>query len=253
VNDNFCVPDSLYDPEKNPDGKYKLAQLVRMNEALYDMATFFNIPLTSGKDSMKNDFKKGDIKISVPPTILYSMVAKIDDVRKTLTSDFKEAGDVIYQVGKTYNELGGSECYALFDVLGANVPKVRKEDAKRIYEKMAKANEAGLLASVHDMSDGGLAVALAESAFGGRKGCDIVIADTQIGALAELYSESHSRFVVSVAPDKAKDFKAILGDDCTKLGTVHDRDEMTVNIENINVIKTRVSDLHEAWSNGLRK
>jgi phosphoribosylformylglycinamidine synthase len=253
VNDNFCVPDSLYDPEKNPDGKYKLAQLVRMNEALYDMATFFNIPLTSGKDSMKNDFKKGDIKISVPPTILYSMVAKIDDVRKTLTSDFKEAGDVIYQVGKTYNELGGSECYALFDVLGANVPKVRKEDAKRIYEKMAKANEAGLLASVHDMSDGGLAVALAESAFGGRKGCDIVIADTQIGALAELYSESHSRFVVSVAPDKAKDFEAILGDDCTKLGTVHDRDEMTVNIENINVIKTRVSDLHEAWSNGLRK
>ncbi len=253
VNDNFCVPDSLYDAEKNPDGKYKLAQLVRMNEALYDMATYFNIPLTSGKDSMKNDFKKGDVKISVPPTILYSMVAKIDDVRKTLTSDFKEAGDVIYQVGKTYNELGGSECYALFDVLGANVPKVRKDDAKRIYDKMSQANEAGLLASVHDMSDGGLAVALAESAFGGRKGCQIVINETEIGALAELYSESHSRFVVSVEATKAEEFEALLGADCTKLGLVTDEDNMSIFVENKEVIKSKVSNLHEAWSNGLRK
>ena len=253
VNDNFCVPDSLYDAEKNPDGKYKLAQLVRMNEALYDMATYFNIPLTSGKDSMKNDFKKGDVKISVPPTILYSMVAKIDDVRKTLTSDFKEAGDLIYQVGKTYNELGGSECYALFDVLGANVPKVRKEDAKRIFEKMAKANEAGLLASAHDISDGGLAVALAESAFGGRKGCKIEIPKTEIGALAELYSESHSRFVVSVPAEKVAEFEAVLGPDCIKLGTVIDDDDMSISIGGKDVIKTKVSDLHEAWSNGLRK
>lgn len=253
VNDNFCVPDSLYDAEKNPDGKYKLAQLVRMNEALYDMATYFDIPLTSGKDSMKNDFKKGDVKISVPPTILYSMVAKIDDVRRTLTSDFKEAGDVIYQVGKTYNELGGSECYALFDVLGANVPKVRKEDAKRIYNKMSKANEYEMLASAHDMSDGGLAVALAESAFGGRKGCNIDIPETEIGALAELYSESHSRFVVSVPLEQIGGFEALMGDDCKKLGNVTEMDEMKVRIDGEDVIKTRVTDLHEAWSNGLRK
>lgn len=253
VNDNFCVPDSLFHEDKNPDGKYKLAQLVRMNEALYDMATYFNIPLTSGKDSMKNDFKKGKIKISVPPTILYSMVAKIDDVRKTLTSDFKEAGDIIYQVGKTYNELGGSECYALFDVLGANVPKVRKNDAKRIYDKMSEATANGVIASAHDMSDGGLAVALAESAFGGKKGCQIEIPKTDIGALAELFSESHSRFVVSVDPSKANAFETILGDDCTKLGHVIEEDLMSVVIDKNEVIKSKVSALQEAWSNGLRK
>ncbi len=253
VNDNFCVPDSLYNEEKNPDGKYKLAQLVRMNEALYDMATYFNIPLTSGKDSMKNDFKKGEVKISVPPTILYSMVAKIDDVRKTITSDFKEVDDVIYQVGKTYNELGGSECYALFDVLGANVPKVRKENAKRIYDKMAKANKKELIASAHDMSDGGLAVALTESAFGGKKGCSIEIPKTEIGALAELFSESHSRFIVSVAPDKAKKFEAIFKDDCIRLGKVTDSDEMNIIIDGEDVIRTKIRDLHEAWNNGLRK
>ena len=253
VNDNFCVPDSLFDAEKNPDGKFKLAQLVRMNEALYDMATFFNIPLTSGKDSMKNDFKKGNVKISVPPTILYSMVAKIDDVRKTITTDFKEAGDVIYLVGETYNELGASECYALFDVLGAHVPKVRKEDAKRIYDKMARASENALIASAHDISDGGLAVALAESAFGGKKGCQIDIPSTNIGAFAELFSESHSRFVVSVESDKAAEFEALLRTDCKKIGVVTDSDEMSIFVENEEVIKSKVSDLYEAWKNGLRK
>lgn len=253
ANDNFCVPDSLYDEVKNPDGKYKLAQLVRMNEALYDMAIYFNIPMTSGKDSMKNDFKKGDVKISVPPTILYSMVAKIDDVRKTLTSDFKEVGDVIYQVGKTYDELGGSECYALFDVLGANVPKVRKDDAKRIYDKMSQAHTNGLIASAHDMSDGGLAVALAESAFGGKKACKINIPGAEIGALAKLFSESHSRFVVSVEPSKVDDFEAIFADDCIRLGKVTDDNMMSVVIENNEVIKSKVSDLQEAWINGLRK
>ncbi|MDD3807398.1 MAG: AIR synthase-related protein, partial [Candidatus Marinimicrobia bacterium] len=98
VNDNFCVPDSVYDPQTNPDGKFKLAQLVRMNQALYDMALTFNIPMTSGKDSMKNDFRKGDIKISVPPTVLYSVTAKIDDIRTLTTSDFKNPGDAIYFV-----------------------------------------------------------------------------------------------------------------------------------------------------------
>jgi len=67
-----------------------------MSEGLYDMATFFDIPLTSGKDSMKNDFKADGVKISIPPTILYSMTAKIPDVRKTVTSDFKQAGDLVY-------------------------------------------------------------------------------------------------------------------------------------------------------------
>ncbi|NPA67018.1 MAG: phosphoribosylformylglycinamidine synthase, partial [Chlorobi bacterium] len=86
VNDNFSVPDSLYHLEKNPDGKEKLAKLVQMCEALYDMSTFYDIPMTSGKDSMKNDFKAEGVKISVPPTIVYSMAAKIKDVRKTITS-----------------------------------------------------------------------------------------------------------------------------------------------------------------------
>jgi len=253
VNDNFCVPDSLYDPEKNPDGKLKLAKLVKMNEALYDMATYFNIPMTSGKDSMKNDFKKGDVKISVPPTILYSMVAKIDDVRKTNTSEFKKTGGLIYLVGKTYDELGASECYALFGETGTKVPKVRPADAKRIYEKMAKASERSLPASVHDISDGGLAVALAECAFGGNKGCMIEIPESDIGVLAELFSESHSRFVVSVDPENVPAFEDLFGDDCSCIGMVNGEPLLHVIIAGEEVLRIRTAALLEAWRNGLNK
>ncbi|MCK4957077.1 MAG: phosphoribosylformylglycinamidine synthase, partial [Candidatus Cloacimonetes bacterium] len=170
VNDNFCVPDSDYNEKTNPDGKQKLAKLVQMNEALFDSSTYYNIPMTSGKDSMKNDFKAGKVKISVPPTILYSMVAKIDDVRKTITSNFKAKDDLIYVLGKTYNELGGSEFYRLFNELGANVPKVRRDDAMKLYKNVMQANDKNLIESSHDISDGGLAVTVVESAFGGQFG-----------------------------------------------------------------------------------
>ncbi len=252
VNDNFCVPDSLYDPVRNPDGKQKLAKLVRMNEALFDMATFFNIPMTSGKDSMKNDFKKGDIRISVPPTILYSMVAKIDDVRRTVTSDFKKPGDIIYMAGKTYNELGASECYALFGITGANVPRVRKEDAMRVYRKMMAAGERSLIESAHDISDGGLAVALTECAFGGNTGCDINIPVTETGPLAELFSESHSRFVITVRPENADAAEKIFGSDCRKLGEVTSEDRIRIRRGKETLIDRDISLLHAAWRDALR-
>lgn len=251
VNDNFCVPDSLYDPEKNPDGKLKLAKLVLMNEALFDMATFFNIPMTSGKDSMKNDYKKGDIKISVPPTILYSVSAKIPDIRKTVSSDFKKAGDLIYRIGKSYNELGASEFYALFGELGANVPKVRKEDALRIYKKMMRANAAGLLASAHDISDGGLAVAVAESAFGGQLGCELDIPDSGIGENAELYAESHSRFIVSTAPENVAALETIFGDDCCRIGMVSEMRTISIAFAGKTCIDLSNETVFQAWRDGL--
>lgn len=251
VNDNFCVPDSLYNPKTNADGKYKLAQLVRMNEALYDMVTFFNIPMTSGKDSMKNDFIKDGVKISVPPTILYSMVAKIDDVRRTVTAEFKQAGDLVYLVGHTYDELGASEFYQLFDELGANVPRVRKQEAKSIYLKMMQAHRQRLIVSAHDISDGGLAVALAESAFGGNYGADVDLPDTGIGELAMLYSESPSRFVVSIAPESKENFEAIMKDEAFFLGKVSKTAKMLVSQNGREIINIALSELVESWKKGL--
>ncbi|MEA3499761.1 MAG: AIR synthase-related protein, partial [Candidatus Marinimicrobia bacterium] len=247
VNDNFCVPDSVYDTKNNPDGKYKLAQLVNMNEALFDMSTFFNIPMTSGKDSMKNDFKRDNVKISIPPTILYSMVSQIEDVRKCVTSDFKKENDLIYLVGKTYNELGGSVFYQLFNELGANVPKVRKNDAKRIYEKMMEANSISLIESSHDISNGGLAVTIIESAFDGNMGADISLMKNEIGINAELFSESHSRFVVSIQPKNQNQFEKIFGNDCKMIGKVTDNNMLRISENGNEIVEIKMDKLLDKW------
>ena len=253
VNDNFCVPDSAFDPQNNPDGKQKLAKLVQMNKALFDMSTFYNIPMTSGKDSMKNDFKAGKVKISVPPTILYSMVAKIDDVRKTITSNFKEEGDLIYILGKTYDELGSSEFYKLFGELGANVPKVHKENAKKMYEKVMKANEQNLIESCHDLSDGGLAVAVCESAIGTEFGVNLNLenfGDLSLNAI--LFSESHSRFVVSINPGNKNEFEKLFGKDSSLIGKVTSNKMMKINFKNNCVVDLEMEDLEQSWNEGLK-
>ena len=110
--DNFCWPDPVQS-EKTPDGEYKLAQLVRANQALYDYTKAYRVPCISGKDSMKNDSTRGGKKISIPPTVLFSTIAKISDVSKAVTPDAKFSGDVVYVVGETKPELGGSEYYSI--------------------------------------------------------------------------------------------------------------------------------------------
>ena len=250
VNDNFCVPDSVYDPVTNPDGKLKLAKLVRMCEALRDITAAYCIPLTSGKDSMKNDFKADGVKISVPPTVLYSMTAKMEDVRRAVTSDFKQAGDVVYLLGETYDELGGSEFYALHGELGANVPQVRFENAKELYTLVGEANDQSLIQSCHDLSDGGLAVALAECTFGYRCGAEIELPEAGLPLHVQLFSESHSRFLATVAPEDVVAFESILEDRATRLGRVTDGGRLVVRHAGQLVIDEDSEALRATWTNG---
>lgn len=253
ANDNFCVPDSVYDPVGNPDGKYKLAQLVRMCEALYDLSTFFGVPMTSGKDSMKNDLRADGVKISVPPTVLYSMVARLDDVRRAVTTELKAPGDLIYLLGETYDELGGSQLYRLHGELGANVPRVRKERAKVLYERVSRAHDGGLLESCHDLSDGGLVVALAEAAFGGGVGFEVQLTRTDLSVLMQLYSESHSRFIVSVRPENRAAFESLLGTDSALLGKVGGSRAVVRGPAGERLVDVPVEELLAAWQRGLEE
>ncbi|MBF9238607.1 phosphoribosylformylglycinamidine synthase [Hymenobacter sp. BT683] len=250
VNDNFCVPDSVYDPATNPDGKQKLAKLVRMCEALRDATAAYCIPLTSGKDSMKNDFKADGVKISVPPTVLYSMTAKMEDVRRSITSDFKQADDVVYLLGETHDELGGSEYYALHGQLGANVPKVDFEKAKALYTIVGQANDHNLIQSCHDLSDGGLAVALAECTFGYNCGASIDLRETGLALPAQLFSESHSRFLATVAPEDVVAFEQLLGGRATRLGIVTKDVRLVVRHGGHEVISADTDVLRSLWTNG---
>ncbi|MDD5598804.1 MAG: AIR synthase-related protein, partial [Victivallaceae bacterium] len=211
--DNFCWPDPVQSG-RTPDGIYKLGQLVRANQALYEYTKAFKVPCISGKDSMKNDSTRGGRKISIPPTVLFSAVSRMADISKAVTLDAKFAGDLVYVVGNTADELGGSEYYAMLDAVGNNVPKVDAGYAKKVYAAVSAVTEAELANSLHTPALGGLGVAFAKTALGGRLGMEIDLDKVPLaapcGAAQILYSESNSRFVMTAAPGKAAQVEKLL-------------------------------------------
>ncbi len=254
--DNFCWPDPVQS-DKTPDGHYKLAQLVRSNMALFDYCTVYDLPCISGKDSMKNDYMIADVKISVPPTLLFSVLGRMDDVRKAVSMDAKSPGHLVYVVGVTKDELGGSEYFAHYGFVGNNVPKINAKLAKKTYMALGEAIERRLIASCHDCSDGGLGVALAETAFAGGLGIEADISavpkkDT-LRADFLLFSESQSRFVVTVASRKAKEFERVTGSvPCARIGKVTAAPMLILNEGRKNIIAAEISTLKEAWQRPLR-
>ena len=222
--DNFCWCDPIAS-ETNPDGAYKLAQLVRANKALYDLLPVYGVPLISGKDSMKNDVVVQGKKISIPPTLLVSVIGVIPDARKAVSMDFKRPGDLIYILGTTSQELGGSEYYEFYGCKGGEVPRVHAEAARNRYRKLFSTISAGLVRSCHDCSDGGLAVALVEKALAGGFGAEIDCGKIPSKGCEEwdevLFSESQSRLIVTVAPGEADAFERIFADETlARIGTV---------------------------------
>src|SRR6266702_1487061 len=233
--DNFCWCDPVLS-ERTPDGPYKMAQLVRANKALYDYCVAFNIPLISGKDSMKNDFYDGSTKISIPPTLLFSVIGKIEDARKSVTMDVKRPGDIVFLLGKTGDELGGSEYFALRGGVGNTVPLVDTAKAYRRYRAYHEAVKAGTVASCHDLSDGGLAVAAAEASFAGGFGIALDLsrvlwkgdaAGRNDAAL--LVAESASRHLVTIHPDQRERFEEIMAGNCfASIGVVTEEPVLTI-------------------------
>ncbi|MEW6327543.1 MAG: phosphoribosylformylglycinamidine synthase subunit PurS [Thermodesulfobacteriota bacterium] len=254
--DNFCWCDPIQS-EKTPDGRYKLAQLVRANQALYDYTTAYGVPCISGKDSMKNDYIVENIKISIPPTVLFSVLGKIDDVRRVQTMDAKSPGDLVYVIGLTRPELGGSEYFALHGYIGNNVPRVDAMAAKTSYEKLAGAIREGLVACCHDCSDGGLGIALAETAFAGGLGMKIDLAAVPREDIERddylLFSESQSRFVVTVHPDREEAFVAAMqGTILARIGRVTEEPTLICNgLRGDIVVSASITRLKEAWQRPL--
>jgi phosphoribosylformylglycinamidine synthase II len=254
--DNFCWPDPVQS-EKTPDGEYKLAQLVRANKALYDYTIAYQVPCISGKDSMKNDFMAGPEKISVPPTVLFSVLGKLDDVRKAVTMDCKAAGDLVYAIGMTYQELGASEYLAMHGSIGNQVPQVRAEQAKELYKKLHRAIMEGLIASCHDCSDGGLGVALAESAFAGGSGMEVDLRKVPVEGIERddylLFSESQSRFVVTIHPAKQKAFLAAMkGAVVGEIGTVvKGKSFVVTGLQGKKIIQGDIYKMKVAWQRTL--
>ncbi len=254
--DNFCWCDPVKS-EKNPDGEFKLAQLVRANMALYEYTKAYGVPCISGKDSMKNDYIIGSRKISIPPTVLFSTIGKIEDVRKAVTMDVKMPEDRVYVLGMTKDELGASEYFATLGFIGNDVPKVDAASAKKLYIALEKAIREGTVASCHDCSDGGLGVALAESAFSGDLGMIIELTKVPVENIKRadtiLFSESQSRFVVTVAPEKVERFEEVMkGNVFADVGVVTQQQNFTMMDGEKVVLSAGIDELKEAWQRTLR-
>jgi phosphoribosylformylglycinamidine synthase len=193
-----------------------LGSLVLASKACYDVAMAFGTPFISGKDSLNNEFRVGDETIIIPPTLLLSAMSVVQDVSTCVTMDAKEPGNLIYLVGETKQDMGASHYLHHLGLDGGRVPQPDLQRAPTILKAMHSAIHNGLVASCHDLSEGGLAVAAAEMAFGGGLGMDLHLspmADPEgfmQGSDRDavlLFSESCTRFLVEVTPGHAKAFE----------------------------------------------
>ncbi|MFH1424652.1 MAG: AIR synthase-related protein [archaeon] len=256
LNDNFCWPNSIYDKKHNPDGKHKLAQLVRANKALYDYTTHFNTPCISGKDSMFVDGNiedsKGKMhKVSGLPALHFTAIAKVEDVEKCVSMDAKSQGDLVYVIGGTRDELGASEFYEMHNKVGKNVPTLDKEIALDTYKAVSSAISNSLIQSCHGVYLGGLAVSLAEVAFGGGLGLEIDLAKVPADMDDEtriLYSESPGRFVVTINPEKKAEFEKLMeGIPFAEVGVVTKEPILKITQGGNELINKSIAELKGAW------
>jgi len=249
--DNFC-----WGATDRPE---TLGSLVRAALACRDVALALETPFISGKDSLNNEFRPIDAAepISIPPTLLISALGQIDDVVQCVTMDVKAAGNMLYIVGMTWDELGGSHFALVEGLAGGKVPKLDPIAAKRTFSALHTAIQSGLVRACHDLSEGGLATAAAEMTFTGGFGAHIALDNMpRTGALsptALLFSESNSRFLCEVRPEDADLFETTLGGvPHARIGIVTDDGRLQITAQDTLLIDAHIADLKEAWQKPLR-
>jgi phosphoribosylformylglycinamidine synthase len=264
--DNFCWPSIQYDAVTNPDGRYKAAQLVRANWALRDICLAYGIPLLSGKDSMYVDgHLPGEFgerhKVSGLPTMQFTATTVVSDVADCLTMEPTAAGDLVYVLGRTADELGGSEYYELFGYTGLHVPKVNPEANLRLYETLEKAIGSGVVASCHGIYRGGLGIHAALMCFGSWSGMELDLTRIPLEGEGEgeenahlrddriLFSESCGRFIVTVAPALRGAFEAqFKGLPCGLAGEITEEPRLVIRgRQGRTLVDQAVSDLKPLW------
>ena len=249
--DNFCWG--------NPDKPDRLGSLVRCAYGCYQAALAFGTPFISGKDSLYNEYAHKGKSLAIPGTILISAIGIIDDVKRSLTMDFKKAGNSIYIIGNTFDELGGSIYLENLEQLGKNAPQVNYKTAIKTYQAVERANKSGLFAALHDCSEGGAAVALAEMAFAGGLGATVLTKNIPYKGKQRredviLFAESNSRFIAEVSPKNEKALAKIFkGLAMARIGTVEASPEFVIyGLKDQPVINARIDELKEIWKAPLK-
>jgi len=250
--DNFCWGNTEW-PET-------LGSLVRAAQGCHDVALAYGTPFISGKDSLYNEYTENGKSRAIPPTLLISAMGQVPDVRKCVTMDLKVAGNRLILVGETRAEMGGSHYYEHLGRTDGIVPRVDLALAPKVFRFVHEAINAGLVRSCHDLSEGGLAVALAEMAIAGGLGVDVSLREIPTpGAkwynpAILLFSESPTRFVLEVEEDSVSAlFDLINGDlfdgiSVSWVGEVVADPRLTIrNQLSREVIDAPIADLKSAW------
>jgi phosphoribosylformylglycinamidine synthase len=264
--DNFCWGYT--------DRPETLGSLVRASLACYDAAVALGTPFISGKDSLNNEysFADGGIRktIQIPPSLLISAIGQVADVSRCVTMDFKTPSNLIYLVGLTRNELGGSHLALVEGMSGGRVPTVDFARAKTTFTSLHATIQQGLVRACHDLSEGGLAVALAEMAFAGNCGARVrlseVVSDvapqqrTESFDIVLLFSESNTRFLVEVPSARRAAFEsALAGVPLAHIGEVTDTGRVQVaptpngGNEGQWLIDLPIGELKTAWQTTLAR
>ena len=255
--DNFCWGTT--------DRPETLGSLVRAALACYDMAIALGTPFISGKDSLNNEFRPLGAKepIAIPPSLLISALGQMNDVSHSVSMDLKEPGNLLYIVGVTKNELGGSHYAIVENLSGGDVPKVDAVQAKATFLALHRAIYQGLIRACHDLSEGGLAVAAAEMAFAGGLGAKITTAalpcpacekdsGSALSPTALLFSESNTRFLCEVQPQNAAAFEsALAGIPHSRIGEVTKSNCLEI-VGETTLVQADLAALKEAWQKPLR-
>ena len=219
-------------------------QIEKSADGISEACRKLNSPVIGGNVSLFNE-KGGS---AIYPTPIIGMVGLIEDIKYVTTQNFKAAGDVIYLIGETTNEFGGSELQKLIDGdISGKAPAIDLDVEAARQAQITEAIRKGLVESAHDLSEGGAAVGIAESAFGSNLGAKVVLEGE---ATSALFAETQSRFVLSVKKENQAAFEAIVTD-AKQIGEVTTEEQLVIESANEQLIAADVKELEKAWKGAI--
>lgn len=229
-------------PEK-PDIFWQMEKAV---DGMAEACRVLDTPVIGGNVSLYNENSKG----AIYPTPVVGMVGLVHDTDHITTQGFKNEGDVVLLLGDTYGELGGSEFQAVVHgVTEGRPPQLDLNKEKSLINAVLKATQSGLVQSAHDLSEGGLAVALAESCISGGLGAQVELPASDLRADIALFSESQSRILLSASPNQADELEQLIvqhGVPVRVIGRVEGKD-LVIHAGGAAVVNRSVQELKQVW------
>jgi len=240
--DNFAFGDT-----DNPE---VLGDLYLTAKACYDYATYYGVPFISGKDSLHNQYEINRKNISIPPTLLISAIGILDHYSRIMTMDFKQEGNPVYLIGKTLNEVGGSQ-YALLRQVDGVVPEIDTTISKKILNATSNGIRKGFFNAVHDVSHGGIGIALAEMCIASDMGMNVEIHNSLRTDIL-LFSESNSRFIVEVKREYEKEFLDFFNEiPLTKLGNIQGK-RFIITYNRKKILDLNIQEMRNTFTEGIK-